>query len=63
MMEPADIPHDRQARTDFETWCRECRLLGRDRLQPAFVAGWRAGFEAAAEQMAGQHPATEGHDQ
>ena len=49
-----------EIRTAFDEWCRECRLLGRDRLWPAFRAGWRAGFEAAAEQAPG--PATEDRD-
>ena len=45
MMEPADTLHDRQARTAFDRWCHEHRLLGRDRLWPEYGAGWWAGTD------------------
>jgi hypothetical protein len=40
-----------EAERDFLRWCEERRLLGRDRLWPAFEAGWALGFASAVDQL------------
>ncbi len=41
---------DSECRKDFEEWCRDYRHLGRDRLWPAFRAGWAFGFGTGTDQ-------------
>lgn len=51
---------DPEIARDFETWCRDTRMLGRDRMLPAFAAGWIAGYGTAVDRLAEQH--LEDHD-
>jgi hypothetical protein len=52
---PSDI------RRAFLVWCNETRLLGRDRMIPAFTAGWHAGHAAAVDQTAHAAPEDDDH--
>jgi hypothetical protein len=50
-----------EIRTDFLQWCEDYRLLGRDRLWPAYRAGWIAGYATAVDQVANQHQEHQDH--
>lgn len=51
-----------ECRTDFLRWCERERHLGRDRLFPAYRAGWIAGYGTAVDRVAEQQRVIEDHD-
>lgn len=49
-----DDYQDPEVMQDFLAWCERDRLLGRDRLWPAFRAGWAFGYATATDRLAEQ---------
>jgi hypothetical protein len=53
---------DDECRRDFHAWCARDRLLGRDRLYPAFAAGWAYGHATGVDRAIEQTMSREDHD-
>jgi hypothetical protein len=61
-MSVRDDDLDEMAR-DFLAWCRDHRhLLGRDRMWPAFAAGWAYGHATGVDRAIEQMPSKEDND-